>query len=210
MGIQVEDSMNPAEPEQVKDDAVEAGGQSQAPPHADRRVDINFPHELSERVAEDENYPSKPSKKRYDTTFQSLAESLEGSSDIDRHPSQSLVGKSTKPDVVWLEGVLDCFNASFPYDADDQRRLGFVVGQQIVGLYLAEMLLKYALDHFWCFVRPTPQPAPPRSQRQRWTWATVAHAHSAQVGSGDRRVREPSPTKNTRQPKGPFLLCVDG
>ena len=98
-------------------------------------------------MAEDENYPSKPSKKRYDTTFQSLAESLEGSSDIDRHPSQSLVGKSTKPDVVWLEGVLDCFNASFPYDADDQRRLGFVVGQQIVGLYLAEMLLKYALDH---------------------------------------------------------------
>ena len=74
------------------------------------------------------NYPSKPSKKRYDTTFQSLTDSLEWSSDIDRHPSQSLVGKSTKPDVVWLEGVLDCFNASFPYDADDQRRLGFVVG----------------------------------------------------------------------------------
>ena len=93
------------------------------------------------------NYPSKPSKKRYDTTFQSLAESLEGSSDIDRHPSQSLVGKSMKPGVVWLEGVLDCFNASFPYDADDRRRLGFVVAQQIVGLYLAEMLLKYALDH---------------------------------------------------------------
>ena len=43
--------------------------------------------------------------------------------------------------------MLDCFNASFPYDTDDQRRLGFVVGQQIVGLYLAEMLLKYALDH---------------------------------------------------------------
>ena len=94
------------------------------------------------------NYPSKPIKKRYDTTFQSLAESLKGSSDIDPHPSQSLVGKSMKPDVVWLEGVLDCFNASFPYDdADDPRRLGFVVGQQIVGLYLAEMLLKYALDH---------------------------------------------------------------
>ena len=54
MGIQVEDSMNPVEPEPVKDDAVEAGGRSQAPPHAARRVDINFPHELSERVAEDE------------------------------------------------------------------------------------------------------------------------------------------------------------
>ena len=45
--------MNPAEPEQVKDDAVEAGGDRKRP-HADRRVDINFPHELSERVAEDE------------------------------------------------------------------------------------------------------------------------------------------------------------
>ena len=95
------------------------------------------------------NYPSEPIKKRYDTTFQSLAESLGGSSDIDRHPSQSLVGKNMKPDVVWLEGVLDCFNASFPYaDANDPRRTGFIVGQQIVGLYLAEMLLKYALDHF--------------------------------------------------------------
>ena len=93
------------------------------------------------------NYPSKPIKKRYDTTFLPLAESLKGSSDLGRHPSQSPVGKG-KLNVVWLEGVLDCFNAPFPYDdADDPRKLGFGVGQQIVGLYLTEMLLKYALDH---------------------------------------------------------------
>ena len=50
--------------------------------------------------------------------------------------------------VVWLEGVLDFFNAPFPYDdRNDPRRIGFGVGQQTVGLYLTEMLLKYALDH---------------------------------------------------------------
>ena len=52
-----------------------------------------------------------------------------------------------KLDVVWLEGVLDFFNTPFPHDPDDPRRLGFNVGLQIVGLYLTEMLLKYALEH---------------------------------------------------------------
>ena len=57
-------------------------------------------------------------------------------------------GKDRKPHIVWLEGLLTKFNAPFPYDdADDPRRFGFSVGQQIVGLYLAEMILKYALDH---------------------------------------------------------------
>ena len=57
-------------------------------------------------------------------------------------------GKDRKPHIVWLEGLLTKFNAPFPYDdSDDPRRFGFSVGQQIVGLYLAEMLLKYALDH---------------------------------------------------------------
>ena len=85
------------------------------------------------------NHPSAPITKQYDTTFLSRAESI---------PSQSLVGKGMKPDVVWLGGVLDFLNASFPNDdPDDPRRLGFSVSQQIVGLYIAEMLLKYALDH---------------------------------------------------------------
>ena len=45
--------MNPAKPAPVKDDAVEAGAIASAP-HAALRVDIKCPHELSERVAEDE------------------------------------------------------------------------------------------------------------------------------------------------------------
>ena len=48
--------------------------------------------------------------------------------------------------VVWLEGVLDYFNAPFPYGEEDPRDLGFRIGRQIIGLYLIELLLKYALD----------------------------------------------------------------
>ena len=52
-----------------------------------------------------------------------------------------------KPPVVWLEGVLDYFNISFPHGPDDPRRIGFGVARQMVGLYLLEMLMKYGLDH---------------------------------------------------------------
>ncbi len=55
-------------------------------------------------------------------------------------------GGKVKPSVVWLEGVLDYFNAPFPHDSEDPRALGFGIGRQIIGLYLVEMLLKYALD----------------------------------------------------------------
>ena len=48
-----------------------------------------------------------------------------------------------KPPVVWLEGTLDYFNAPFPHGQDDPRRNGFAIGAQIIGLYLAEMLLQY-------------------------------------------------------------------
>ena len=51
-----------------------------------------------------------------------------------------------KPPLVWLEGILDYFNAPIPDGQDDPRRLGFNIGAQIVGLYLAEMLLQYKLD----------------------------------------------------------------
>ena len=54
--------------------------------------------------------------------------------------------KKWKPSVVWLEGVLDYFNAPFPHEPEDPRKLGFSIGRQITGLYLAEMLLKYGLD----------------------------------------------------------------
>ena len=52
----------------------------------------------------------------------------------------------TKPGIVWMEGLLTLFDAPFPHDANDPRRVGFAVGLQIVGLYIIEMLLKYALD----------------------------------------------------------------
>ena len=56
-------------------------------------------------------------------------------------------GKNTKkPDIVWMEGLLDFFNAPFPHKPNDPRELGFKVGRQIIGLYIVEMLLKYALD----------------------------------------------------------------
>ena len=54
--------------------------------------------------------------------------------------------KNPKPSVVWLEGVLEYFNAPFPHELEDPRKLGFDIGRQITGLYLAEMLLKHALD----------------------------------------------------------------
>ena len=56
------------------------------------------------------------------------------------------IGPTNKPPVVWLEGVLDYFNAPFPYGPEDPRALGFGIGRQIIGLYLIESLLKYALD----------------------------------------------------------------
>ena len=53
-----------------------------------------------------------------------------------------------KPNILWMEGLLTNFALPFPYDdLNDPRRMGFGVGQQIVGLYLTEMLLKYALDN---------------------------------------------------------------
>ena len=56
-------------------------------------------------------------------------------------------GKSKKPHIVWMEGLLNHFDAPFPHDRDDPRKVGFNVGKQIVGLYVTEMLLKYALDN---------------------------------------------------------------
>ena len=54
--------------------------------------------------------------------------------------------KSRKPKIVWMEGLLTLFDASFPHEHDDPRSMGFRLGQQVVGLYIIEMLLKYALD----------------------------------------------------------------
>jgi hypothetical protein len=53
---------------------------------------------------------------------------------------------SRKPNIIWMEGLLTHFDAPFPHKHDDPRRLGFDVGRQIIGLYIIEILLKYALD----------------------------------------------------------------
>ena len=57
-----------------------------------------------------------------------------------------MTGEAKKPHIVWMEGLLTLFEAPFPHGKDDPRKVGFNVGQQIVGLYIVEMLLKYALD----------------------------------------------------------------
>ena len=51
----------------------------------------------------------------------------------------------TMPDIHWLEGILDYFNAPFPHEDDDPRKSSFAIGRQIIGLYLIEVLLKYAI-----------------------------------------------------------------
>ena len=53
-----------------------------------------------------------------------------------------------KPNIVWMEGLLTHFEATFPHGSGDPREAGFKVGQQIVGLYIIEMLLKYALNDY--------------------------------------------------------------
>ena len=49
-------------------------------------------------------------------------------------------------DISWLEGLLAYFRLPFPHESEDPRSLGFQVGQRVIGLFLTEMLLKYALD----------------------------------------------------------------
>ncbi len=57
-----------------------------------------------------------------------------------------MTDRHRKPVIVWMEGLLTLFDASFPHDVNDPRKMGFEVGRQIIGLYIIEMLLKYALD----------------------------------------------------------------
>ena len=57
-----------------------------------------------------------------------------------------MTSENKKPNIVWMEGLLTLFDAQFPHGKDDPRNMGFNTGKQIIGLYIAEMLLKYALD----------------------------------------------------------------
>ena len=54
--------------------------------------------------------------------------------------------KDKKPDITWVEGLVDFYNAKFPYGEKDPRRLGFLIGGQVIGLHAIEILLQYALD----------------------------------------------------------------
>lgn len=53
------------------------------------------------------------------------------------------------PAQMWLDGILSLFLTPVPKaisNAGPVQQFGFATGRQIVGLYLIEMLLKYALD----------------------------------------------------------------
>ena len=96
-------------------------------------------------------YPEKGQyEKQFDTNFISFEESLNEREERHRRepPPQDMerADRRIKSHKFWLEGLLEYFNAPFPHESGDPRTLGFQVGQRVVGLYLAEMLLKYALD----------------------------------------------------------------
>ena len=61
---------------------------------------------------------------------------------------KQLLTKSTnlKPPITWFEGILDYFDARLGPGSEDRRLIGHGVGRHVIGLYLIEMILKYALD----------------------------------------------------------------
>ena len=93
------------------------------------------------------NYPEGSAlKKQYETKFISFEESLKEQEEPLEAPNMERADKRITLTVFWLEGLLDYFNVEFPQKPGDPRRVGFQLGQRMVGLYLAEMLLKYAAD----------------------------------------------------------------
>ena len=98
-----------------------------------------------------DDYPEGfPLEQRYETKFISFEESLKEREQRNRpesvEPKRRRDGKRIWVSVLWLEGLLEYFNVRCPHDTDDPRYVGFQLGQRVVGLYLAEMLLKYAVD----------------------------------------------------------------
>ena len=87
----------------------------------------------------------KPLEKRYDTKFLSFEDLLKDQEEpLERNVERA--DRRIKPTVYWLEGLLVYFEVPFPHGPKNPRSLGFQVGQRMVGLYLVEMLLKYAAD----------------------------------------------------------------
>ena len=98
------------------------------------------------------SYPEEGQyERRYHTKFISFEDSLNERDERYRQDSPERnterADKRITPSIFWLEGLLDYFNVPFPHESKDPRSLGFHVGQRVIGLYLAEMLLKYALDN---------------------------------------------------------------
>ena len=89
-------------------------------------------------------------EQHYETKYISLAESFRERDEREENEPRLRDGprknKNIKPIIFWLEGLLAYFLATSPREADDLRRLGFALGRRIIGLYLVEMILKYALD----------------------------------------------------------------
>lgn len=93
------------------------------------------------------DYPEgSPLQNRHKTRFLSFADSLANKSDPSRSPNLERDGKRIRASIWWLAGLLTYFKVRFPHQIQDPRRLGFELGQRVVGLYLIEMLLKYAAD----------------------------------------------------------------
>ena len=97
------------------------------------------------------NYPEEGQyQERYHTKFISFEDTLNERDERRRQDPPELntkrADKRITLSIFWLEGLLDYFNVPFPYESKDPRSLGFQVGQRMIGLYLSEMLLKYALD----------------------------------------------------------------
>ena len=84
-------------------------------------------------------YPLEETERRFRETSDYIedAERLAG----------GMTANPQRPDIVWMEGLLTLFDVAFPHKPDHPRRMGFSQGKQVVGLYIVEMLLKYALDY---------------------------------------------------------------
>ena len=134
---------------------------------------------------------------RYDTEFQSFEDSL---NDKEEQPEQAASGRSDKrikPHIFWLEGLLNCFAVPFPHESDDPRKFGFEVGRRITGLYLIEMILKYAIDDlnrdfgrdhnlhrlFKMLPRPRQRSAEKRHQKLIRATTQLAFEHERKIAS---------------------------
>ena len=199
--------MNPAEPEQVKDDAVEAGGRSQAPPTQIGVSISTFRMNSASEWPRTKTTRANPARSGTTRPFNHLRSLLKGLPTLIaiRAKASSVRARSRT-----LFGWKGCWTVSTPRSrTTPMTSVGWAssLGNRLLACTSPSC---FSSTPWIILVFRTTYTTTCTARSQRWTWATVAHAHSAQVGSGDRRVREPSPTKNTRQPKGPFLLCVDG